>query len=182
MVMTPPTMVVAAVRTFADVPAADGNAIVEPAAALAADGNAVVEPTAALAADRNAVVESTAALEATTAALQATAAALQATTAALQPTTAAIETTAAAIEATAAVKATATAATATASGICRAGQNHRATQHGSTCGEFRHKVHGCCNSTPCHACSITFVREKDWSARIREKARSSVGIGRRANC
>jgi hypothetical protein len=175
MVMTPPTMVVAAVRTFADVPAANGNAIVEPAAALAADGNAVVEPTAALAADRNAVVESTAALEATTAALQAT-------TAAMQATAAAIETTAAAMEATAAVKATAATATATASGICRAGQNHRATQHGSTCGEFPHKVHGCRNSTPCHACSITFVREEDWSGRIREKARSSVGIGRRANC
>ena len=168
-------MVVAAVRTFADVPVtdvpiADGNAVVEPTAALATDRNAVVEPTAALAADGNAVVEPTAALEATTVAMQATAAAMQATAAAIEATAAAIE--AATIEATASVKA----AAATASGICRAAQNHRATQHGSTCGEFPHKVHGCRNSTPCHAYSITFVREEDWPARIREKARSSVGI------
>jgi hypothetical protein len=127
MVMMLPIMVVAAVPTFADAPAADGNAVVEPTSALAADGNAVVEPTAALAADGNPVVEATAALEATTAAMQATAAA---------------------IEATATVKAAAAIMAATASGICRAGQNHRATQHGSTCGEFPHKVHECRNSTP----------------------------------
>jgi hypothetical protein len=105
-----------------------------------------------LAADGNAVVERTAALEATTAALEATAAAMQATAAAIEATAAAIEATAAAIEATAAaIEATAATMAATASGICRAGQNHRATQHGSTCGEFPHKVHGCRNSTPCHA-------------------------------
>jgi hypothetical protein len=129
-----PIMVVAVVPTFADVPAADGNAVVKPTAALAADGNAVVE--------------STATLEATTVPLQATAAAMHATAAAIEATAAAIE--AAAMEASAAVKAAAS-ATATASGMCSAAQNHRATQHGSTCGEFPHKVHGCRNSTPCHA-------------------------------
>ena len=171
MVMMPPTMVVAAVPTFADVPAADGNTVVEPTGALAADGNAVVEPAAALATDRNAVMEPTAALETTTVAMQATAAALEATTAAMKATAAAIEATAAPIEATPAVKA---AATATASGVCRAGKNHRATQHGSTCGKFPHKVHGCRNSTPRHTCSITFVPEDHWSARIREEARSQT--------
>jgi hypothetical protein len=174
-------MVVAAVPTFAGVPFADGYTIVEPTAALASDRNAVMEPPAALAADGNAVLEPTAALEATTAAMRAAAAALEATTAALEATAAALEVTTAAIEATAApieapaaVKAAAT--TATASGICRAGQNHRATHHGSACGEFPHKVHGCRNSTP-QACSITFVAEEDWSAGIREKARLSVGDG-----
>jgi hypothetical protein len=47
MVMMPPTRVVAAVPTFAHVPADDRNAVVESTAALAGDGNAVVEPTAA---------------------------------------------------------------------------------------------------------------------------------------
>ena len=46
MVMMPPTRVVAAVPTFAHVPAADGNAVVKPTATLAANGNAVVEATA----------------------------------------------------------------------------------------------------------------------------------------
>src|SRR5205807_904151 len=60
---------------------------------------------------------------------------------------AAVETTAPAMEATAAVKATAatmaTTAT-TASGICRDRQDHRASQHGSACGEFRPEFrHGC---------------------------------------
>ena len=41
-------MVVAAVPTFADVPAADGNPVMEPAAAMAADENAVMEPTAVM--------------------------------------------------------------------------------------------------------------------------------------
>ena len=64
MVMMPPTRVVAAVPTFAHVPAADGNAVVEATAALAGDGDAVVEPAATL--------------EATTAAMQATATAIEA--------------------------------------------------------------------------------------------------------
>jgi len=88
-------MVVAAVPTFADVPAADGNPVMEPAAAMAADENAVMEPTAP--------------------------------------------------------------------GICRGRQNHSATQHGSTCGEFRYEIevqHGCRNSTHPDAYSITFVRER----------------------
>jgi hypothetical protein len=38
--------VVAAVPTFAHVPAADGDAVMKATAALAADGNAVVEATA----------------------------------------------------------------------------------------------------------------------------------------
>ena len=49
--------VVAAVPTFAHVPAADGDAVMEATAALAADRHAIVESTATLAADRNAVVE-----------------------------------------------------------------------------------------------------------------------------
>ena len=65
-------MVVAAVPTFADVPAADGNAVMKPTAAIAADGNAVME--------------STAALEATTAAMEATAAAVKATAATMVAT------------------------------------------------------------------------------------------------
>ena len=96
--MMPPIMVVAAVPTFADVPAADGNAIMEPPAAMAADGNPVMEPPAVM--------------EATTSAMKATGA---------------MEATAAAVKATTAVKATAAAMAATASGICRDGQNHRAT-------------------------------------------------------
>jgi hypothetical protein len=38
MVMMSPIMVVAAVRTFADAPAADGNAVMETTTAMAADG------------------------------------------------------------------------------------------------------------------------------------------------
>ena len=117
MVMMPPTVVIAAVPT--DVPAANGNAVMEPTAAMAADGNAVMET--------NAVMEATLAMEATTTVMEATMAGMEAT--------------AAAVEATAATMA------ATASGICRDRQNYRATQHGSTCGEFRHEVqHGCRNS------------------------------------
>jgi hypothetical protein len=60
-----------------------------------------------------------------------------------------MEATTAAMKATAAVKATAATMASTASGICRDRQNHRATQHGGTCSEFRHEVqHGCRNSTP----------------------------------
>jgi hypothetical protein len=92
------------------------------------DRNAVVKPTFALATDGNAVVESAATLEATTVAMQTTATGMQASAAA------AVETTTATIEAAA-------------SGTCRAGQNHRATEHGSARGEFPHKVHGCHNST-----------------------------------
>jgi len=129
-------MVVAAVPTFADVPAADGNPVMEPAAAMAADGNGVMEPTAVMEAI-------TAAMEAATAAVEATAAAMEATTA--------MEATAATMAATAP----------TAPGICLGRQNHSATQHGSTCGEFRYEVqHGCRNSTHPHAYSITFVRER----------------------
>src|SRR6516162_648159 len=111
MVRMPPTMVVAAVPTFADVPAADGNPVMEPAAAMAADENAVMEPTAVM-------------------------------------------------EAIAAAMA---AAAPTAPGICRGRQNHSATQHGSTCGEFRYEIevqHGCRNSTHPDAYSITFVRQR----------------------
>ena len=61
MVMMPPTRVVAAVPTFARLPAADGNAVVEATAAFTADGNAVVEATADL--------EATASVQATTAAV-----------------------------------------------------------------------------------------------------------------
>ena len=100
-------MVVAAVPTFADVPAADWNSVMETTTAMAADGIAVMEATAA------------------------------------------------------AVKATAATMASTASGICRDRQNHRATQHGSTCSEFRHEVqHGCRNSTHPDAYSITFVRQR----------------------
>jgi hypothetical protein len=157
MVIMPPTMLEVAVPTFAgvtaaDVPVTDWNAVVESAATLAADGNAVVEPTAALEPDGSAIVESRATLEATTAAMQASASAIEATAATIEATAGTIK--AAAIETTAAVKA----AAATASGVCRAGQNHRATQRGGTCGEFPHEVHGCRNSTPCHACSIVFVQ------------------------
>ena len=123
-------MVVAAVPTFADVPAADGNPVMEPAAAMAADGNAVMEPTAVM---------------------EAIAAAMEATTA-METTTA--------MEATAATMA---AAAPTAPGICRGRQNHSATQHGSTCGEFRYEIevqHGCRNSTHPDAYSITFVRQR----------------------
>ena len=109
MVTMPPTIVVAAVPAFADVPAADWNAVMESTAVMAADGNSVVEPTAA--------IEATTAMEATTAATMAAAA----------------------------------------SGIYRDRQNHRATQHSSKCGEFRHEVqHGCRNSTP------TFFRGRIW--------------------
>jgi hypothetical protein len=123
----PPTIVVAAVPTFADVPAADRNAVMESTTVMAADGNSVVEPTAAM--------EANTAMEATAAAMEANMA---------------MEATAAAMETTIAVEAT-TAATmaATASAICRDRQNRRATQHSSTCDEFRHEVqHGCRNSTP----------------------------------
>ena len=166
-------VVAVAAPTFAAVLVADANAVVEPAFALAADGNAVVEPTAALAADGDAVVEPTADL-ATMAGMQSTAAAREASAAgmhaavAIEAPVAAIEGTAAAVEAAAAVKATAATIAATASGVCRAGQNHRATQHGGTRGEFPSKLHGCRHSIPCHAYSITFVREEDWPARIRE--------------
>jgi len=118
-------MVVAAVPTFADVPAADGNPVMEPAAAMAADENAVMEPTAVM---------------------EAIAAAMEAATAAMEATAA-----------------TMAAAAPTAPGICRGRQNHSATQHGSTCGEFRYEVevqHGCRNSTHPDAYSITFVRER----------------------
>jgi len=125
MVMMPPTMVVAAVPTFADVPAADGNPVMEPAAAMAADENAVMEPTAVM---------------------EAIAAAMEAATAAMEATAA-----------------TMAAAAPTAPGICRGRQNHSATQHGSTCGEFRYEIevqHGCRNSTHPDAYSITFVRQR----------------------
>ena len=118
-------MVVAAVPTFADVPAADGNPVMEPAAAMAADENAVMEPTAVM---------------------EAIAAAMEAATAAMEATAA-----------------TMAAAAPTAPGICRGRQNHSATQHGSTCGEFRYEVevqHGCRNSTHPDAYSITFVRQR----------------------
>jgi hypothetical protein len=118
-------VVAAAARTFVDVPVTDRNAVVKPTFALATDGNAVVE--------------SAATLEATTVAMQTTATGMQASAAA------AVETTTATIEAAASVKAAATASAA--SGTCRAGQNHRATEHGSARGEFPHKVHGCHNST-----------------------------------
>ena len=137
-------MVVAAVPTFADVPAADGNPVMEPAAAMAADENAVMEPTAVMEAIA-------AAIEAATAAMEATAAAMEANTA-METTTA--------MEATAATMA---AAAPTAPGICRGRQNHSATQHGSTCGEFRYEIevqHGCRNSTHPDAYSITFVRQR----------------------
>jgi len=153
-------MVFAALRTSTDVALADRNAIVKSAAPLAADRNAVVKSATALAADGNAVVETTAALEATPVAMQvipdamkATASAMEVTVAAIEATVAAIEATVAAIEATASVK-----TAATASGIGRAGQNHRATQHSRTCGDFPHEVHGCRNSTPSLARSMTFVR------------------------
>ena len=123
-------MVVAAVPTFADVPAADGNPVMEPAAAMAADENAVMEPTAVM---------------------EATAAAVEANTA-METSTA--------MEATAATMA---AAAPTAPGICRGRQNHSATQHGSTCGEFRYEIevqHGCRNSIHPDAYSITFVRQR----------------------
>ena len=130
-------MVVAAVPTFADVPAADGNPVMEPAAAMAADENAVMEPTAVMEAIA-------AAMEAATAAMEATAAAVEANTA-METTTA--------MEATAATMA---AAAPTAPGICRGRQNHSATQHGSTCGEFRHEVqHRCRNSTPANGPRLT---------------------------
>jgi len=125
MVRMPPTMVVAAVPTFADVPAADGNPVMEPAAAMAADENAVMEPTAVM---------------------EAIAAAMEAATAAMEATAA-----------------TMAAAAPTAPGICRGRQNHSATQHGSTCGEFRYEIevqHGCHNSTHPDAYSITFVRQR----------------------
>ena len=118
-------MVVAAVPTFADVPAADGNPVMEPAAAMAADENAVMEPTAVM---------------------EAIAAAMEAATAAMEATAA-----------------TMAAAAPTALGICRGRQNHSATQHGSTCGEFRYEIevqHGCRNSTHPDAYSITFVRQR----------------------
>ena len=118
-------MVVAAVPTFADVPAADGNPVMEPAAAMAADENAVMEPTAVM---------------------EAIAAAMEAATAAME-----------------APAATMAAAAPTAPGICRGRQNHSATQHGSTCGEFRYEIevqHGCRNSTHPDAYSITFVRQR----------------------
>jgi len=118
-------MVVAAVPTFADVPAADGNPVMEPAAAMAADENAVMEPTAVM---------------------EAIAAAMEAATAAMEATAA-----------------TMAAAAPTAPGICRGRQNHSATQHGSTCGEFRYEIevqHGCRNSTHPDAYSITFVRQR----------------------
>ena len=135
-------MVVAAVPTFADVPAADGNPVMEPAAAMAADGNAVMEPTAVMEAIAAAMEAATAAMEAATAAMEATVAAMEAT----------------AMEATAATMAP---TAPTAPGICLGRQNHSATQHGSTCGEFRYEVqHGCRNSTHPHAYSITFVRER----------------------
>src|SRR5215471_13511172 len=60
------------------------------------------------------------------------------TKAAMEATATAVEATAAAVKATAAAKAT------TASGICRDRQNHRTSQHSSTCGEFRPEFqHGC---------------------------------------
>jgi hypothetical protein len=63
--------------------------------------------------------------------------------------TTATEATAAAVKATAAMAATA-------SGICRDRQNRRATQHSSTCGEFRHEVqHQCRNSTPANGPRLT---------------------------
>jgi hypothetical protein len=140
MVMSPTMVVAAAARTSVDVPVADGNAVVKPTFALAADGNAVVESAATL--------EATAvAMQTTTVAMQTTAIGMQASAAAaVETTTAAIETTAATIEAAASVKAAAATASA-ASGTCRAGQNHRATKHGSARGEFPHKVHECHNST-----------------------------------
>ena len=161
-------MVVAAVPTFADVPAADGNPVMEPAAAMAADGNAVMEATTA-------VTEATAVMETTPAVTEATAV-MEATTAAMEANTA-METTTA-MEATAATMA---AAAPTAPGICRGRQNHRATQHGSTCGEFRHEVqHGYCSSIPSHAYSITSVRERlffsiQWDGKISRKASSRPG-------
>ena len=101
----------------------------------AANGKPIMEPTAAMAADGNAVMESTAPLEAT---------------AAMEAATAAMEATAAAVKATAATMA------AIASGICRDRQNHRATQHGSTCSEFRRKVqHQCRNSTRANGLRLT---------------------------
>ena len=121
MVTMPPTIVVAAVPTFADVPAANRNAVMESTTATAADGNSVMEPTATM--------EATTAMEATAAAMEAAAAAME--------TTIAVE------------AATAATMAATASAICRDRQNRRATQHSSKCGEFRHEVqHGCRNSTP----------------------------------
>ena len=62
MVMMPPTMVVAAVPTFADVPAADWNSVMETTTAMAADGNAVMEATTAVI-EATAVMEATAAME-----------------------------------------------------------------------------------------------------------------------
>jgi len=91
MVMMPPTRVVAAVPTFAHVPAADGNAVVEATAALAGDGDAVVEPAATLAGDGDAVVEPAAALAGDGDAVVEPAATLEATTAAMQATATAIE-------------------------------------------------------------------------------------------
>ena len=146
-------MVVSMVRIFAYVPVTDGNAVVKPTFALAANGHAVVKAAAALATDGNAVVEPTAALEASAVAMQATMATMEVTSAAMEATASAVEATVAAIEATASVK-----SAATASGIGRAGQNHRATQHSRTCGDFPHEVHGCRNSTPGHVRSMTFVR------------------------
>src|SRR6516225_7299999 len=111
MVRMPPTMVVAAVPTFAAAPAADGNPVMEPPAVM----DAIAAP-----------------MEAATAAMEATAA-------------------------------TMAAAAPTAPGICRGRQNHSATQHGSTCGEFRYEIevqHGCRNSTHPDAYSITFVRQR----------------------
>jgi len=154
-------MVVTPVRIFAHVPVADASAVVKPTFALAANGNAVVKAAATLAADRDAIVETTAALEATAVAMQATMATMEVTSAAMEATASAVEATVAAIEATAAAAIEATAsvkAAATASGIGRAGQNHRATQHSRTCGDFPHEVHGCRNSTPSHVRSMTFVR------------------------
>src|SRR5436305_904351 len=56
---------------------------------------------------------------------------------------------ASAMEAAAAMKATAAAVATTASGICRDRQDHRASQHGSACGEFRpESQHGCRHGTP----------------------------------
>src|SRR5207249_4205775 len=62
---------------------------------------------------------------------------------------------AAAMKATIAVKATAAAMATTASGICRDRQDHRASQHGSACGEFRpESQHQCRHGTPSPATKV----------------------------
>jgi hypothetical protein len=79
------------------------------------------------------------------------AAAVEATAATVEATAATVETTAAVEATAAAVKATAT----TAPGICRDRQDHRASQHGSACGEFRPECeHGCHHGTSSHATKV----------------------------